>query len=281
MEEEFQNVEETTENVEAQTTEEIEEGVELTDTTDNETSETKEASEPKGRFVTDDELNQMINDAADKRVARKMAKVERDYEKELSKYKDTENVLKKTLNIQEGEDVNTKLREYYEAEGIDLPNRYEPELSAREIKALARDDAEIIIESGYETMVSEAKKLADIGYENLSAREKELFLTLSKKVADENNRKELRKLGASEELLKDDDFIKFKEKFVTGTPMEEIYSLYKGNQHKPVVENPGSMKNNTPTQKETYTEEEIAKMTSKELDDPAVWERVMKSLGAK
>lgn len=278
MDEEIQNVEETTENVEAQTTEEIEEG--NVSETANEESLEKEDKKPDGRFVTEEELNRMINDAADKRVARKMAKVERDYEKELSKYRDTENVLKKTLNIQDGEDVNTKLREYYEAEGVELPNRYEPELSAREIKALARDDAELIIDSGYEAMVNEAKKLADIGYDNLSAREKEVFLTLSEKVSDERNRKELRRLGASEELLKDEDFIKFQKKFVSGTPMEDIYSLYKGNQQKPVVENPGSLKNNTPAQKERYTEEEISRMTSAELDDPKVWSKVMKSLGA-
>jgi len=278
MDEEIQNVEETTENVEAQTTEEIEEG---NSEATNEESLEKEENKPDGRFVTEEELNRMINDAADKRVARKMAKVERDYEKELSKYRDTENVLKKTLNIQDGEDVNTKLREYYEAEGIELPNRYEPELSAREIKALARDDAELIMDAGYEAMVNEAKRLADIGYDNLNAREKEVFLTLSEKVSDEKNRKELRRLGASEELLKDADFIKFQKKFVSGTPMEDILSLYKGNQHKPDVENPGSMKNNIPAQKETFTEEEISKMTSDELDDPKVWEKVMKSLGAK
>lgn len=278
MDEEIQNVEETTENVETQTTEEIEEG-NMSETANEESLE-KEDKKPDGRFVTEEELNRMINDAADKRVARKMAKVERDYEKELSKYRDTENVLKKTLNIQDGEDVNTKLREYYEAEGVELPNRYEPELSAREIKALARDDAELIIDSGYEAMVNEAKKLADIGYDNLSAREKEVFLTLSEKISDERNRKELRRLGASEELLKDEDFIKFQKKFVSGTPMEDIYSLYRGNQQKPVVENPGSLKNNTPAQKERYTEEEISRMTSAELDDPKVWSKVMKSLGA-
>ena len=109
MDEEIQNVEETTENVEAQTTEEIEEG-NVSETANEEILE-KEDKKPDGRFVTEEELNRMINDAADKRVARKMAKVERDYEKELSKYRDTENVLKKTLNIQDGEDVNTKLRE--------------------------------------------------------------------------------------------------------------------------------------------------------------------------
>ena len=129
-------------------------------------------------------------------------------------------------------------------------------------------------------MVNEAKKLADIGYDNLSAREKEVFLTLSEKVSDERNRKELRRLGASEELLKDEDFIKFQKKFVSGTPMEDIYSLYRGNQQKPVVENPGSLKNNAPAQKERYTEEEISRMTSAELDDPKVWAKVMKSLGA-
>ena len=95
MNEEFENVVETTENAVEQPAEEVVEGIELTDTAETETQnseeveETEEDSKPTGRYVTDEELNEIV----DRRVARKMSKIEREYEKNLAQYKDTEAVL--------------------------------------------------------------------------------------------------------------------------------------------------------------------------------------------
>lgn len=269
MNEEIENVtEEVTENTEAQAVEEIEEGIELTDTADTEevreeteTVEEKEEEKPQGRYVTDDELNEIV----DKRVARKMSKIDREHQKELSKYKDTENVLRATLNVSDGEDVNQKLREVYEADGVKLPSRYEPGLSSREIELLAKGDADDIIEDGYKAAETEANRLASRGYENLNERERITFNTLVNYLNGENDKRSLLQLGAKEEILSDKSFQDFRKKFNSNVPIKEVYELYQKNQPKPKFENPGSMKNTSSSPKDFISEAEYDKMSRAEV----------------
>lgn len=248
-----------TENDETQTSEEIVEGV-VTDTSDADEAIVNEPEKEEVKTFTQDEVNEIVKS--------RLARMEREHERELSKYKDTENVLRKTLNVSDGEDVNTALRNYYKEEGIELPEVYQPGLTPREINALAKDDADLIMAEGQEAMVKEAHRLANKGYENLSQREKAVFTTLSNKISEEKAIADLKKLGASEELIKDSDFIEFKNQFNTNVPIEKIYSLYKGNQPKPKVENPGSMKSSQKTDviKDFYTYEEASKFTREDLD---------------
>lgn len=272
MNEEVQDVVETTENDEAQTSEEIAEGVELTDTAEadskEEVEETKE--EQKGRFYTQEEIDRIV----DRRVARKMDK----YEKEMSIYKDTANVVKQAVGGNDINEVNKNLRDFYKNEGYDLPE-YQPSYTAREIEVLARDEAEQIIEDGEEAMLEEANRLAKIGYKNLSEREKIVFTTLGDRLTEVNEKRELLKLGAKEDLLKDADFKAFKNKFNPNTPIEEVYSLYKTIQPKKKVETPGSMRGNKDSYEKTYySDEEIDKLTLEDLDKPGVWEAVRKSM---
>ena len=113
------------------------------------------------------------------------------------------------------------------------------------------------------------------GYENLNSREKVIFLTLSDKINEERDRKELLKLGAKEELLNDAEFVKFRKQFINNVPIETIYSLYKGKETKPTIDNPGSMRNDKVKQSKTiFTDEDIAKMSDEELD--ANWEAIRK-----
>ena len=139
MEEEIEKVtEEVTENTEAQTVEETEEGIELTDTADTEESvEEKQEEQPKGRFMTDEDIDNLVM----KKVNRRMAKFEAQKEKELSVYKDTENVLKSTLGASDINEANKKLREYYENEGIKLPDFYKHCFTKKEIEVLSKAEA--------------------------------------------------------------------------------------------------------------------------------------------
>lgn len=275
---------EATENVEAGTTEEIQEGIELTDTTDVEDSNVEdnakeiEEEQPKGRFVTDDELNDLV----DKRVARKMRKLERDNVNNMSTYKDTENVLKSALGASDINEANQKLREYYEEQGIKLPEPYKPGLSEHQLEVLARDEANNFIEEGHEAMVEEANRLASIGYQNLNESERIIFNTLAEKLTEEKNKSELKSLGAKEELLSDKSFNDFRKMFNSNVPIKDIYEMYSKSKPKPKVENPGSMKNAEPNKtKDYYTEEEISKLTPEELDNPKIWEAVRKSMTMK
>jgi hypothetical protein len=272
-----------TENVETQTTEENEEGIELTDTTDagevNATSTDNETTEVKKTLRDLLRENPEYQEEYNSMLKTRLDREDKKHQKELSKYRDTENVLRTTLNLKDGDDTNAKLREYYEAEGVKLPEAIKPGLSSGEIEAIAKYNANLIIESGTEEMNKEANRLANIGYNNLNESEKIIFNTLCERLTEDKNKEELLKIGASEDLLKDKSFVDFKSKFNSNVPMKEIYEMYVSkNNKKTVKENPGSMKNSDVSLvKDYYTDEEIAKLTDEQLDDPKIWEAVRKS----
>lgn len=269
------------ENVETQTTEEMEEGIELTDTSEEvgEEVETEEKEEVKKSLKELLRENPEYQEEYNNMLKLRLDREDRKHQKELSKYKDTENVLRSTLNLKDGDDTNEKLREFYEAEGVKLPEAVKPGLSSGEIEALAKYNAEQIIDSGMDEMEREANRLANIGYINLNESERIIFNKLCEKLSAEKDKESLLKLGAKEDLLKDKEFIDFRKQFNSNVPMEKIYSLYTMNKPKPKAANPGSMKNNDVIgQKDTYTAEEISKLTDEQLDDPKIWEAVRKSM---
>lgn len=271
------------ENVETQTTEENEEGIELTDTTDagevNATSTDNETAEVKKSLRDLLRENPEYQEEYNSMLKTRLDREDKKHQKELSKYRDTENVLRTTLNLKDGDDTNAKLREYYEAEGFKLPEAIKPGLSSGEIEAIAKYNANLIIESGTDEMNKEANRLANIGYNNLNESEKIIFNTLCERLTEDKNKEELLKIGAKEDLLKDKSFVDFKSKFNSNVSMKDIYDMYmKTNNKKTVKENPGSMKNSDVSLvKDYYTEEEIAKLTDEQLDDPKIWEAVRKS----
>ena len=271
------------ENVDTQTTEEIEEeGIELTDTSDTEEQEPVKEKEEirqslKELLKSNPDYQAEFSDMVKSRLDRQ----ERGYQKELAKYKDTENVLKSALHVNDMDEANKKLREYYENEGIKLPEVYKPGLSSREIEVLAKADAQDFINEGYDSMVNEANRLASKKYENLNERERVIFNTLAERLTEENNRRDLLKLGAKEDVLNDKDFITFKNKFNSNTPIGDIYNLYIKTQDgtkKPVAM--GSMKDTT-AQKEVksfYSPKDVENMTDDDWNKPGAWEKVLASM---
>lgn len=280
MEEEIGKVtEEVTENTDAQAVEEFGEGIELTDTaeTEKETVEETKEEQPKGRFMTDEEIDNLVM----KKVNRRMAKLEAQKEKELSVYKDTENVLKSALGASNIDEANKKLREYYTAEGVKLPDVYKPGLTSREVEVLAKADAQDFIDDGYESMLNEANRLAAKEYKNLNERERIVFNTLAERLTQEDNKRNLLKLGATEDILNDKDFIDFKNQFNSKTPIGDIYNLYlktRDSKTKPVAM--GSMKD-TVAQKETkdfYSPTDVKNLSDDDWNKPGVWERALASM---
>ena len=272
-----------TENVDTQTTEEIEEeGIELTDTSDTEEQEpVKEKEEVRQSLKELLKSNPDYQAEFSDMVKSRLDRQERGYQKELAKYKDTENVLKSALHVNDMDEANKKLREYYEGEGIKLPEVYKPGLSSREIEVLAKADAQDFINEGYDSMVNEANRLASKKYENLNERERVIFNTLAEKLTEENNRRDLLKIGAKEDVLGDKDFIAFKNKFNSSTSIGDIYSLYMKTQDgtkKPVAM--GSMKDTT-VQKEVksfYSPKDVENMTDDDWNKPGAWEKVLASM---
>ena len=273
--EELEMLEQTneTENVETETTEEIQdEGIELTDTTEAEAEEKEEVKKTLKQLLSEDEeYQEQFNSMMKSRLER----VERKHQREMAGYKDVDNVLRKTLNIGEDADVSQELRNYYSNEGVELPERYTQGLSSREIEALAQIDVSEFEEDGHEAMVTEANRLATIGYKNLNEREKIVFNSLAEKLTKAKEEQELLKIGAKKELLNDESFREFRKNFSNNASIEFVYGLYTKQKPNKQYEMAGSMKNiSTDNKKTIFSDEDILKMTDEELE--ANWDAIRK-----
>ena len=262
----------TTENTEAQTAEQIEEGIELTDTASNE--ETKEV-----KSYTDEELERIVNERVNNilptKIEREKRKIEKDYREKLSKYEETESILSAGLGTKDIVESNQKMREFYKEQGIDIPIYQPPRYSEEDEKALGELDAKKVISLGFDEMQEEANNLASIGMDKMTPRQKVMFTTLASELTYQKQKKELAQIGVKEEVLNNSEFKEFANQFNSKTSMKNIYEMYVKMKPQKQFEQIGSMKNNKePAQKDYFTNEEIAKMTDKELEEN--WEAIRK-----
>lgn len=227
--------------------------------------------QPQGKFYTDEEFNKAVNEVADRRVARKMRK----FERELDKYKDTENVLKSQLGGENIDEINTNLRNLYENEGVQLPSRYVSEDKGY-IEYLATQDSDDVIAEGYDAIKSEANRLATIGYDNLNSKDKIVFTKLCDALDKEEDKRTLKSLNVDTKILDDNDFISYRQQFNRNVPISKIYEMYSGIKETK-INTPGDLSNNSVAESEYFTDEEIANLSMEDLDDPVIWEKVRKS----
>ena len=265
-----------TENVDTQTTEEIGEGIELTDTSE-EVEENKETIEPEEK----EEVKTFTQEEVDAIVQKRLARKERDFQKELSKYKSTEEVLKTGLGATDITDAEDKLREFWSEQGITLPERVKPGLTEHQLEVLAKDEAKEIIESG--DADAEANRLAIKGWNNMNAQEKVVFATLMDHIDHEKKINELKTIGVKADILDSSEFNDFASKFNQKTSMKDIYELYsKSHKESKTAEKMGSMKS-TSTQdngvKDFYSREEALKFTKEDLDkNPDLYKAIERSM---
>ena len=170
--------------------------------------------------------------------------------------------------------------QFYEKKGIKIQKS--PAYSEKDTELLANADAEEIIRGGFEDVVEEADRLRDIGAENMTPREKAVFVALTNHIRDTETGRELSKIGVTEDVYGSPDFQKFRSKFTASTPVREIYDLYAKTQPKKEIQTMGSMKSNTPKDtgvKDFYTVEEARKFTKADYDkNPALFAAVQKSM---
>lgn len=260
-----------TENVEEQTTEEIVDETTESDVVDESTSNEETVEEPAVETFTKEQVDEMIA----KKLARKEAKIRREYEK---KYSRAETVLKAGLQKDNFEEAVTELENYYTQEGVNIPKT---QYSERDTEILANAEANEIIESGYDDLVEEVDRLASIGVENMSDRDKIIF----NKIASERKRieeeKELASIGIGKDSITD-EFKEFSKKLNPSLTMKEKYEMYTKFKPKPKVEPIGSLKNTTNKDsgvKDFYTREEALKFTKKDFDkNPALFKAVENSM---
>lgn len=260
-----------TENVETETTEEMQEVVD-TETPETEVEETEEEEiEVKEKLLTftQKKLNEMIEDRVRRErntSKRSEANIRREYEEKLA---DIENIIKAGFGTDNLDDGLTRITELCKDKGIKIPER-KNSYSQSDLEVLANHAAEEIIADGYDAVDLELKKLANKGPDKMSAREKLIFAKLNdtKKVLD--SQKELASIGVKPEILQSKEFKDFADKF-TGSKfsMKEVYEMYaRENKPKPKAKPIGSMINNNPKQEKTFiSEAEYDKMSDKEIEE--------------
>ena len=266
-----------TENTEAQSVEEIEEGIELTDTASQE-EEKKEV-----KTYTAEEVEKMVNDRINnllpKKIEREKRKMEKQYSDKLAKYEETDSILKAGLGTKDISESNQRMREFYKEQGIDIPAYSKPRYSDEDEKILGQAEASKIIDLGFEEMQEEANRLAAIGVDKMTPRDKVVFNILADELTHQKQVKELAELGVKEEILNDSEFKEFASQFNSKTPIKNVYEMYTKIKPQKKYEQIGSMKNiKEPVQKDYYSNEEIAKMSPEEIRKN--WDVIRKSMTA-
>ena len=260
MEDNKELVEET-ENTEL-TAEEIKD-VESTEETPEETT-----IEPQEKTFTKDEVDSMIA----KKLARKEAKMRKEYAEKYGKLETVVNAGLQTDNI---DDAVTKLTDFYTKRGISIPT--EPHYSERDLEVLANAEAEDIISGGYEDIVDETERLAKL--DRLSDRDKLVLKRLQDERKTIEETKELASIGVKIEDLETPEFKMYASKLNPSLSLKEKYEMYLDKQPKKEIKTIGSMRGVPESKiKDYYTPEEISRLTEEDLDNPQIWEAVRRSM---
>ena len=237
------------------------------------TEETVVQTEESVKTYTDKEVDEIVG----KKLARQEAKIRKEYNR---KYGPLESVLKAGTGAESVEEMTDKFKQFYRAKGIDIPT--EPTYSKNDLETLARVDADEIIKSGIDEVIEEADRLADLGAENMTAREKALFVKLTDHIKNTETSRELSKIGVTEDVYNSNEFKSFASKFEgSKTPITEIYEIYNKTQPKKEIKTMGSIKHTAAENgvKDFYSREEALKFTKADFDkNPALFEAVQKSM---
>ena len=256
-------VTEVTEKVETPTTEEI-----------------AVVEEPK--MYTEEEFQRKLSETMTKRTGRLEAKIRKEYEEKYSPYKETEEVLKAGLGVADIKEATNNLREFYRSKGVEVPEHKQPAYSEDDLKVLANNEVQKIIEYGIEDVIEEADRLAKKGIENMNPREKLVFHQLATYAKDYEETKELAQIGVTKDALQDADFVEFAKDLNPSLTAKQKYELYTKYKPKKQLEVMGSMKNTTSEDtsvKEFYSREEALKFTKTDFDkNPRLFEAVKNSM---
>lgn len=256
-----------TENVETETTEEIQEEV------NNEATETEEETtnveEKEEKTLTQAQVDHIIAERVRRMQnasKREQDNIRREYEEKMT---DIENIIKAGFGTENLEDGLTRITKLCEEKGIAIPKR-ENRYSQSDLEVLAKYTANEIIADGYEAVDSELKKLANKGANKMTEREKLIFTNLNQAKKELDNEKELASIGVKPEILKSKEYKDFADKF-TGSKFsaKEVYEMYiKETKQKTKAKPIGSMINPNPKQEKDFiSEAEYDKMTDKQIEE--------------
>ena len=248
----------------------VTENIEVAENVEHTTEETP-------KTYTEAEFNAKLDEVLGKKIARKEAKIRKEYDRTYGELVD---VLKAGTGKESVEEVTDTLKSFYQSKGIKIAKK--PEYSNSDIEILARSDAEEIIRGGFEDAVEEAERLKDLGVANMSAREKAVFKVLAEYIQDTESGNELAQIGVTKDEYNSKEFKKFAAMFNSNTPITEVYKIYQNNKPKKEIQTMGSMKNSISddnTIKDFYTREEALKYSRADLDkNPALFKAIENSM---
>ena len=209
-----------TEQEETVTEEQETEEVEVTDNADDSTQEEQgqePAQKPHSRMYTEEEYQRAIN----KIIARERGNKEKEINPLLATLKAV------GFDGKTPQEVNQKLRQNYKEQGVEIPE-YHENMSEREQKALAKLDADEVIELGEQAMQERFGELYQkYKQNNISVREQEEMNLIGKAHSVRLAKKELLSVGADPNIVESDKFKKFAQRYADNIPIKEIYDDYK------------------------------------------------------
>ena len=236
----------------------------------------EQTTEESPKTYTEAEFNAKLDEVLGKKIARKEAKIRKEYER---KYGDLTDVLKAGTGKDDVGEMTDTFREFYTSKGIKMPTK--PQYTDKDVAVLAKHEADEIIRGGFEDVVEEADRLKEIGAENMTAREKAVFIALTDHIKATETSRELSQIGVTEDVYNSKEFKDFAAKF-KDTPIREVYDYYTKIHPQKEYKTAGSMKNTNSGEgaiKDFYTPEEAKRFSKSDFDkNPALYEAVVKSM---
>lgn len=223
-----------------------------------------------------------VDDIVARKIARERTKAEKEAQQIKAQLNKTEQLLKAFTGTESLTDAEETLRNQYAEQGMEMPKFDETYLDERRINTIAEAEAKQVIEAGYEDVVEEVERLARIGVENMNPVDKAMFMQLAKARKDIESKKELEKLGLTEDIFNDQEFNEFRKKINESVPINEVYEMYNKLKPKEVkkIKPLGSMTTPAETKpKDFYTYEESLKFSKEEIDNnPELFETLKRSM---
>lgn len=273
-----------TENTDTQSAEEVVENVDENTNSDNqqdvENNDNQDVPEKKSfrdLLRENPEYQERFNELVQRRVSAKERSVREEYDKKYSKI---DNVLKYGLQANDIDDAADKLKQYYEDNGVTIPDVVEQRYSQDDLMKLAKMDADEISDMGIDEVIEETERLSKKGADNMSPREKLTFKFLAEKRNEYETTSELLKNGAKKEVYESKEYREFAKKFEGSKfSAKEIYDFYKEKQPKDEVKPLGSMANNSNDKTQRlYTPEQAAQLSKEDMSNPEIFKAVQESM---
>ena len=229
------------------------------------------------KTYTEAEFNAKLDEVLGKKIARREAKIRKEYDREFGELLD---VLEAGTGKRDVKELKVAFTDHYTKHGVKIPEK--PVYSEKDEAILAEAEANEIIGSGYDEVVEELKGLAAIGLDNMNPRERQKFKVLNSYRLKTERSNEFGKMGVTRDVYESKEFQDFVGKFSHNTPVKDILDIYQKTLPKKNIKPMGSMTNTESTDsgiKEFYSVDEARSFSQDEVNkNPALAAAIERSM---